>query len=40
MSEYIDKLVKFYNDEKNKEKPKSYVKSIKELLKFYGVNID
>lgn len=40
MSEYIDKLVEFYNDEKDKEPPKSYVQSIKELLEFYGVDTD
>ena len=40
MSEYIDKLVKFYNTEKDKEPPKSYVKSIKKLLEFYGVETD
>jgi len=37
MSEFIDNLVEFYNDEKDKEDTKSYVKSVKELLKFYGI---
>lgn len=40
MSEYINILVKFYNDEKDKEPPKSYVQSIKELLEFYGIDMD
>jgi len=40
MSKFIERLLDFYNEEKNKEPPKSYVKSIKELLEFYGVNTD
>lgn len=40
MSKFIDNLVEFYNDEKDKEQPKTSVKSIKELLKFYGVETD
>lgn len=40
MSKYIDSLVDFYNDEKEKEPHKSYVKSIKKLLEFYGVETD
>lgn len=40
MSEYIENLLEFYNEEKNKDRPKSYVKSIKELLEFYGVDLE
>ena len=40
MSEFIDNLIEFYNDEKDKEQPKNYVKSIKELLDLYGVETE
>lgn len=40
MSEYIENLVEFYNEEKTKEPPKNYVKSVKELLEFYGIDTD
>lgn len=40
MSNFIDSLIEFYNDEKDKEQPKSYVKSIEKLLEFYGVKVE
>ena len=40
MSKFIDSLVEFYNDEKEKESPKNYVKSIKKLLDYYGVETE
>ncbi|MCZ3364871.1 MULTISPECIES: hypothetical protein [Methanobacterium] len=40
MSKFIDSLLKFYNEEKEKESPENYVKSIKKLLDFYGVKTD
>jgi hypothetical protein len=40
MSKFTDALVKFYNDEKEKESPASYVKSIKKLLDFYGIETE
>lgn len=40
MSEFINNLIEFYNDEKDKEQPKNSIKSIKELLKFYGVETE
>lgn len=32
MSEFIDKLKEIYEDEKNQEKPPSYLKTIEEIL--------
>ena len=40
MSKFIDSLVEFYNDEKEKESSEIYLKSIKKLLDFYGVKIE
>ena len=40
MSKFIDSLVEFYNDEKEKESSENYLKSIKKLLDFYGVKIE
>jgi hypothetical protein len=39
MSKYVDDLLELYNEE-DTEQPKSYVKSIEKLLKFYGVDTD
>jgi hypothetical protein len=40
MSKFIDSLVEFYNNEKEKESPEIYVKSIKKLLDFYGIDTE
>ena len=40
MSEYINCLIDLYNNEKNDEDSKSYIKSVKELLIFYGIDIN
>ena len=37
MSKYIDNLLKFYNEQKDTEPGKPYIKSLKKLLEFYGV---
>ena len=37
MSEYINNLLDLYNQEKSKNKPRSFIKPVKKLLKFYGV---
>jgi hypothetical protein len=40
MSKYIDDLLQFYNKEKDTKPHKSYIKSLKKLLEFYGVKIE
>lgn len=37
MSDYVDKLLKFYNEQKDMKPAKPYIKSLKKLLEFYGV---
>ena len=40
MSKFINSLVEFYNEEKGKESSEIYLKSIKKLLDFYGIDTE
>ena len=40
MSKYVNKLLKFYNEQKDIKPAKPYIKSLKKLLEFYGVKPD